>query len=117
MNYELLFLKSLALTIVIETVVLIIFFQFIVRLKEVKISLLLITGFIASFATLPYLWFVLPNYIDNKIWYMIIGESFAIFVETIIIGAILRIKFIKSLLCSFVCNMISFLTGLIINWP
>ena len=37
MNYELLFLKSLALTIVIETVVLIIFFQFIVRLKEVKI--------------------------------------------------------------------------------
>ena len=116
MDYELLFLKSLALTIVIETFVMILFFRLIIKQKEIKISRLLITGFIASFATLPYLWFVFPSYIDQKIWYVIIGESFAVLVETIIIGTILRTKFIQSLWCSLFCNIISFLTGLLINW-
>jgi len=116
MDYELLFLKSLALTIVIETFVMIVFFRLIIKQRDIEISRLLITGFIASFATLPYLWFVFPNYIDQKIWYVIIGESFAVLVETFIIGVILKTKFIQSLWCSLSCNAISFLTGLIINW-
>ena len=114
MDYEFIFLKSLTLTILIETFVIIIYFRFIIKLKDIEIPKLLITGLIASFATLPYLWFVFPIYIDQKIWYMIIGESFAVLVETIIIGAILRTKFITSLLCSLTCNAISFLIGLII---
>lgn len=117
MAYELLFLKSLILTIFIETIVMILFVRFVVRLKDISISSVITTGVIASFATLPYLWFVFPNYIEQQIWYVIIGETFAVFVETIIIGAILRTKFLNSLLCSFTCNLISFLTGLIINWP
>ena len=117
MNYELLFLKSLALTIFIETVVMVIYFQYIVKLKEIQVSRLLVTGFIASFASLPYLWFIFPNFIDQKIAYVIIGESFAILVETMIIGAILRIKFMKSFACSLACNLISFFTGLMISWP
>ena len=116
MDYELLFLKSLALTVFIETLVMIVFFQYIFRQKEIGISKLLITGFLASFATLPYLWFVFPNYIDQKIWYIFIGESFAIIVESIIIAAIFKIKYTKSFLCSFICNMISFSTGLMINF-
>jgi hypothetical protein len=114
MDYELLFLKSLALTISIETFVMIIYFRLIVKLKDIEISKLLITGFIASFATLPYLWFVFPDYIDSKLWYIIIGEFFVVLVETIIIRAILKTKFIQSLWCSLFCNLISFLTGLII---
>jgi len=116
MDYEWLFLKSLALTIFIETFVIVLYFRLVLVLKqkEIEIHRLLITGFIASFATLPYLWFVFPHYIDQKIWYMIIEESFAVLMEAIIIGAILRIKFIQSLLCSLTCNMISFLSGLII---
>ena len=117
MDYELLFLKSLALTIVIETCVLVIYFRFVVKLTEVKISKLLFAGFVTSFSTLPYLWFILPVYIDQRIWYVIVGESFAVLVEAVIIGAVLRIKFLKSFLCSLVCNMISFLTGFILNWP
>jgi len=114
MEYELLFLKCLALTILIETSVLIIFFLLIIKQKDVKISRLLITGFIASFATLPYLWFIFPIYIEQKIWYMLFAESFAVLVETIIIGTILRTTFTQSSLCSLTCNMISFLTGLVI---
>jgi len=114
MDYDLLFLKSLALTIAIETIVLIVYFRLIVKLKDAGIFILLITGFLASFATLPYLWFVFPTYIDSKLWYIIICESFAVLVEAIIIGTVLRIKFIQSLWCSLSCNMISFLTGLFI---
>ena len=116
MDYELTFLKCLVLTILIETIVLIIFFRLIVKTKEIEISKLLITGFVASFATLPYLWFIFPNYIDHTILYMLTGESFAVLVEAVIIGAILRVKFIQSFLCSLTCNMISFFIGLIISW-
>ena len=117
MDYELLFLKSLVLTITIETVVMIMFFRLITKLKDIGIFRLLITGFITSFATLPYLWFVFPDYIDSKLWYIIIGESFAVLVEAIIIRATLRAKFIQSLYCSLSCNIISFLAGLIIIHP
>ena len=115
MDYELLFLKCLLLTILIETFVLIVYFRLFVKQQETGISRLFITGFIVSFATLPYLWFIFPNYIDQRIWYMIISESFAVLVEAIIIEAILRTKLIQSLLCSLTCNMVSFLAGLIIN--
>ena len=114
MFYELLFLKSLALTIMIEMSIMAIYFKFIDKLKDAGIYKILITGFICSFATLPYLWFILPNFIDNQTLYVIASESFAVLVETFIIAVILRIKLIRSFLCSFACNMISFLTGLII---
>lgn len=117
MDYEILFLKSLALTIFIETIVLMMFFRLIVRNKEANLSRLMSTGFLASFATLPYLWFILPNFTDQRIWYIIIGEFFAILAETVIIGTMLRLNFLKSLLCSFTCNMASFLTGLLLQWP
>ena len=112
--YEILFLKSLALTIIIETIVMIIFFRFITRTKEVEISKILATGFIASFATLPYLWFIFANFFDQKIWYIITAESFAILAEAVIIFVILRVKILKSTICSLTCNMISFLIGLLI---
>ena len=114
--YELLFLKSLALTIIIETIVMIIFFRFITRTKDVEISRILATGVIASFATLPYLWFIFANLFDHdqKIWYIITGESFAVIVEVAIIHFTLRVKILKSTICSLTCNMVSFLIGLLI---
>lgn len=114
MDYELLFLKSLTLTVLIETAVLIVFFRLVVKIKTISIYRLLFTGFIASFATLPYLWFILPNYIEQSLWYMIIGESFAVLMETVIIGALLKIDLLKSFFCSLACNMISFFIGLVV---
>ena len=117
MDYELLFLKSLTLTVFIETICLCLFFRFVVKSKNISIQRLITTGIIASFATLPYLWFILSNYIDQRVWYIITGESFAVIMETLIIGAILRVNLLKSFLSSLTCNMISFLIGLLINWP
>ena len=117
MDYRLLFFKSLILTILIEMSVITIFFKYIVRSVELSIPRLLMTGFIASFATLPYLWFILPSYVDHNVWYIIVGESFAVFVESFIIMAILRTRYLIALVSSFACNIISFGTGLTINWP
>jgi len=105
------FLKSLLLTILIETIVLIAYFRWIDRRREIKISELLMTGFIASFATLPYLWFVFPVYIDQQMAYILAGESFAVLVETLIVRALLRTNLCTSFVCSLACNMISFLVG------
>lgn len=114
MEYELLFLKSLFLTISIETVVLCLFFRLFVKLENTSLNRLVITGIIASLTTLPYLWFILPNYINQRIWYVIIGETFAVLIEMLIIGVILKVNLLKSFFSSLTCNMISFLIGLII---
>lgn len=116
MDYEILFLKSLALTIFIESLVLVVFFRLIVRNEHISINQLLSTGLIASLATLPYLWFILPVYVDQKLWYIVIGESSAVLMETFIIGGMLRATLLQSFLSSLTCNLISFLIGLTINW-
>ena len=114
MDYDLMFLKGLALTIFIETVVLIGYFRLITKRKDINYSRMLMTGFIASFATLPYLWYFFPSFIFHKMAYIVIGESFAVLVETGIIAAILRTKLSTSFFCSLTCNLISFFTGLLL---
>lgn len=116
MDYEMLFLKSLLLSISIETIVLVLIYRFIFKKEEIKIGLLISTGLIATFATLPYLWFVLSDFIGQRLWYVIIGESFAVILETFIIGVILKTSLSKAFISSFVCNLISFSVGLLISF-
>jgi len=46
---------------------------------------------------------------------MLIGESFAILMESFILLAMLRIKYLKALFTSLACNLVSFSIGLLIN--
>lgn len=115
MDYEMLFLKSLMQTVLIETAVLLILFKLLFKAKEIKVHRILFTGLLASFATLPYLWFVLPAYFDQRIWYILVGESFAVVMESFIYAYLLQIRYPKAFLASLVCNLISFSIGLLIN--
>jgi hypothetical protein len=63
------------------------------------------------------LWFILPGFISQKLYYALIGESFAVLCESFIIMFILGVNYRKAIISSFVCNMTSFLFGLIIRWP
>ncbi len=117
MDYELLFLKSLLLTVSIETVVLYLLCRFAIKPENTTLYRIVATGVLASMATLPYLWFIFPVYIDQRIWYIIISETVAVLAETLIIGVVLRVNLLKSFVCSFSCNAASFLTGVILNWP
>src|SRR5690242_4457960 len=116
MEYEINFLKALLLTITIETAVLFLLFHTIFKTGKPVNWLLLLTGVTATLATLPYLWFILPIFIHSKLWYNIVCESLAIAVESVIILGLLRIKYPKALLVSLICNMASYLTGLLISW-
>jgi hypothetical protein len=115
MIYEFIFLKALLLTISIETLILYIIFRTIYRQTKISLEMILLTGIIASSATLPYIWFILPIIVKSRLLYQIIGESFALFIESFIIWGFLKIKFSKSILVSAICNLSSYLIGLLIK--
>ncbi len=116
MIYEYQFLQSLTVTITIEILILFILIRFLFKLKKEEItnSYLFFTGFICSFATLPYLWFLLPLFLKTRMNYMIIGESSVVILETIILYYLLKISFKNCLIISFICNATSFLIGILI---
>jgi len=110
------FLKALLLTILIETIVLFVFFKTKFRTLNVKNKLLLLTGFIASFSTLPYVWFVLPIFIQPTFLYVLISELSVTFIESFIICSILKVNYKKSIIISVACNLTSFLIGLLATY-
>ena len=110
-----LFLKSLLLTVLMESAVLLILFRLVFKNTKIGIVRLLFAGFLASFATLPYLWFVLSTLVDQRIWFVWIGESFAVVMESFILLALLGIKYPRALFTSLICNLVSFSIGLLIH--
>jgi len=62
-----------------------------------------------SFATLPYLWFILPIVVQDRFWYVLSGEIGVFVFEILFIQGILDIPRRKAILISFLCNLISFL--------
>jgi hypothetical protein len=111
--YETRFLSSLVYTIVIETAVLFILVGFFSREIDVKKHFWRIAaaGIVCSGFTLPYVWFIFPEFISVKVMYMIAAEAWAVAAEAVILMWALRMKAIKSLLISLVCNASSFLLG------
>jgi hypothetical protein len=106
MIYENIFLLALALTLAIEipTAVLL--------LKDLARRDVALTAFTASFATLPYLWFVLPNYIVSA-HYLLIGEVFVIAFEAAVYNQFLKTGIRPALAVSAIANTASFLAGMV----
>ena len=113
-NYEVFFLKSLVLTVIIELFVLFLLIKIFYKKYGIANNVILFAGILASVATLPYLWFILPYFIINRLLYILISEIFAVLAESLIYYYIFRFKYSVSLFLSFACNMVSFLTGLIL---
>lgn len=63
--------------------------------------------------TLPYLWFILPPYVDAAN-YIVIGETLVFLTEAAILNRILGLRPAVALVCSVVMNMASFLLGLVL---
>jgi len=110
------FLTALLFTILIETIILFVLFKTKYKKLQIQHKLLLLTGFVTSFSTLPYVWFVFPAFIQSRFPYILFSECFAIVIESILIYKLLKIDFKKVMLISVICNIISFSIGLLINW-
>ncbi|MFA5126328.1 MAG: hypothetical protein WC462_05000 [archaeon] len=115
--YELSFLFSLVITLIIEIPVLLILTRKIFKIpkNKIKTTKLILTGFVASFATLPYLWFVLPVFLVNRLQFIVIGETIVFLIEWLIYYHFLELDLKKAAILSFVCNLSSIIIGAIVN--
>ena len=116
MIYEVQFLIALFLTVLIETITLFIVIRYLFKINNKKIGniILIFLGIFCSTCTLPYLWFVLPAFIQNFYVLALIGEPAVFIIEAIIYYFVLNLGIKKSLIVSLLCNLMSFLIGLLI---
>jgi len=103
------FLVALALTILIEVGVLLILFNFLFK-RDFKNSKLIIIGSMLSVLSLPYLWFVLPPFINAR-YYLLYGEIIIIVAEALLLSYLLKLRISRALLVSVLINAASFLAG------
>lgn len=115
--YEVQFLIALITTILIETGVLYFIIRYVFKTKSYIISdrVIVFLGVFCSFATLPYLWFIMPVVFNSYYQLLFFGEILTILIESVIYSFILNLGYLKSLIISIVCNVLSLLGGEIIK--
>ena len=109
--YEQQFLSALVLTLTVE--VLIVFGIVRCVYKKKNIGDILISVFVASLLTLPYLWFIFPAYYSVSSVYAIYAEIIIALIEAILYWRFLKITFIQALIVSIIANATSALIGFI----
>jgi hypothetical protein len=115
--YEIQFLKALTVTIAVEAVVIVILLHT-AFFRKTDISVpwpsRLAAATIPSFATLPYLWFVLPAFIGTYLLRTILGEIGIVITELVMIRFLTGLPWWKSALLSFFANVLSIIIGLMV---
>lgn len=116
-QYETQFLFSLFLTVAVETAVLFILLRKLAKVQAKKVpgAQIVFSGVLASAATLPYVWFVLPAFFGSFQSFVLVSELFAVVAETVMYFFLLRQGLKTSFLLSLACNAASFLLGLAIG--
>ncbi|MBN1599854.1 MAG: hypothetical protein JW894_16280 [Bacteroidales bacterium] len=115
MNYEIDFLQQLLITIVLETTILLFLSGLILKHVKISIGILILAGVTSSFATLPYVWFILPLFIKVKLMYHAVSEISVIIIESFIYFGILRVELRKAFIISLICNLFSYGAGILIS--
>lgn len=113
MLYETRFLLALVTTWAIEIPVLVVLVRFVFRDRSLPLPRILFTGLLCTALTLPYLWFVLPPFVDAA-YYPLIGEGLVVVVEAVVLNRVLGLEGKRAVVCSFVMNAVSFLLGLVL---
>jgi hypothetical protein len=101
------FAASLLATIVLEVSVLLFLVTIFKNEKPLSSGRILAAGILASSATLPYVWFVIPETVPN-LNSIYLGEILAIIAEGEIYVLTLGLSRPRALTYSFVCNAISY---------
>lgn len=108
MSYDHKFLIALGFSLVIELIVVLILNR-LLKLDK-KPADILFASFLATFSSIIYLWYILPNYWSG--WdYLVIGEVAVFMYEMWIYRNILQIKWREAFLLSMIANLASFVFG------
>jgi len=113
MLYETRFLLALVTTWAIEIPVLVVLIRFVFRDTTLPLGRITGIGALCTALTLPYLWFILPPYVDAA-YYPLMGETLVFLVEAFILYRLLGVSRNVALVCSFLMNAASFILGLYI---
>ncbi|MCK9580174.1 MAG: hypothetical protein M0Q92_06955 [Methanoregula sp.] len=113
MLYETYFLLALVTTWIIEIPVLIVLIRFAFRDRTIPILKIIGVGLLCTALTLPYLWFVLPPFVDGA-YYIQAGEALVFLAEAAILYRLLGLDLKRALACSLFMNAASFLLGLVL---
>lgn len=116
-SYEISFLKALIVTLIIESLILLLILNFshFRNLKKFGTRNLILVCLLATACTLPYLWFVIPAFIKIPTMYHVFGESLVVLLEFCIYALFIKTAYKKLFLLSFLCNLGSYLIGLLLN--
>lgn len=116
MPYEHLFLQALGLTMACEVLVaLVLRLHPAAGLKNYSLVRLLLLVAGASLLTLPYLWFLLPAFLQDRTLYVLLGELAVFLVETVYYRLTLQLSWGRAALLAFVTNLFSWGAGEIWN--
>ncbi|NMB78565.1 MAG: hypothetical protein GYA23_05665, partial [Methanomicrobiales archaeon] len=99
MLYETYFLVALFSTWLIEIPILVALIRFIFRETSLPLPRIIGAGALCTALTLPYLWFVLPPFVDAA-YYVEIGEGLVILAETLILNRLLALDLKRAFICS-----------------
>lgn len=112
-----LFFAYLLLTIVLELPVLFAAVRRIYKIPATEIggASLLLCGFLCSFATYPYVWYVFPALIADERMSLAVAETVVILIESLIIMGMLKLSYARALMVSVLCNVTTIVLGSLMN--
>jgi hypothetical protein len=109
--YETRFLLALVTTWAIEIPILFALLRYVFRNRDLPILRIVFAGALCTALTLPYLWFVLPPFVDAA-YYLLIGEGLVVLVEAAVLNRVLGLEWKQAGICSLAMNAASFFLGL-----
>lgn len=109
------FITSLVFTTTIETLVLLLLLVCLFKYKN-RIKEFVFVGMFASFATIPYVWFVFPYIVDwSRATSLMVSEPIIFLTEAVLYKFFLKLDLRVALFVSFVCNTVSYFLGPILR--
>lgn len=106
------FITSLGFTVIVETAMLFLLLFVVMRRKDISAWRIACAGFIASFMTIPYVWFVFPYaYTWSRETSLLFSEPFVFMVEVVFYRVFLKLDWRVAFLASLTANLASYLLG------
>lgn len=110
------FATTEVLTIAVETAVLFFLMRYVFKKHELSSKQLLFAGIFASFATIPYVWFVFPNIMSwPRPTSLMYSEPFVTIVEAIWYRFALKTDWRISFAISVICNIASYVIDILLR--
>jgi len=115
--YELEFLQALGITLLVETIIILIIIHYVYRIDDnvILLKVILFGSLFGSIATLPYVWFVFPAFIKNYYVSVSVSEIFVIITEAYLFHFLFSLSLRRSIILSISANAGSIIIGEILR--